>query len=267
MRLRAAAIFLTVVLAMAACGTLRAQEFRILPRELLDSVANPVAAADSPMRFEQSRMDAGTIGEDDAPSEYVYRWRNDGERPLVITGVKTGCGCVTAAYDKNPVAAGEESTLCVTYNPKGHPGRFNRKISVYTQLSMAPSAVLELSGSVTPSEMPVHEYRHAFGPLRLKQTRVRIDGSGRSAERIEVLNAGGEELRIAADSEALPAYVRVMCEPDTIRPGAKADIEIAFDPADVGTALPEKVPVVLKGLDLPAESRTIWVYFGELPEE
>ena len=260
MRLKVKAVALAVVVAAAAHAGAEAQQYRILPRELLDSVANPVAAAGSPMVFERTRIDAGTTGEDDAPSEYVYRWRNCGDRPLAITGVKTGCGCVTAVYDKRPVEQDGESEIRVTYHPKGHPGWFNRKISVYTSFSRQPSAVLELTGSVTPSAMPAHEYRHAFGPLRLKQTEVRMDGTKRCAERIEVLNTGARELRI--DADGLPEYLSVRCEPETILPGGKADIEIAFDPTRVAGVLPERSEVVLKGAELPDDNRTIYVRFG-----
>lgn len=260
MRLRVFAALVAVV--AAANGGAYAQQYRILPREQLDSVANPVAAAGSPMRFEQSRIDAGTIGEDDAPAEYLFRWQNCGDGPLVITDVTTGCGCVTARYDRQPVEKGGYGTISVTFRPKGHPGWFNRKISVYTPFSRRPSAVLELSGSVTPSAMPVHEYRYAFGPLRLKQTHVRMDGRVRSVERIEVLNAGGRELHIAAVTDGLPEYLSVRCVPETLLSGAKADIEIAFDPATAGDALPERVAVVLAGVDVPAGERTIYVHFG-----
>ena len=269
MRLNLWAVVLAAAFAVAANeGAYRgacAQQYRILPRERLDSVANPVAAAGSPMRFGQSRIDVGTIGEDDAPSEYEYRWRNCGDEPLVITDVLTSCGCVTAEYDRRPVGIGEQGTIRVRYCPKGHPGALNRKISVYTQFSSLPSAVLELVGYVTPSAVPVHEYRHRFGPLRLKQTQVRMEGSARAVELIEVLNAGERELRIEAEAEGLPAWLSVRCEPAAIEPGAKADIEIAFDPAKLERELPERLPVVLNGVDLPADERTIYVYFGPAP--
>ena len=257
---------LTLLALLMQCGVLFGQQYRILPRELLDSVANPVAAADSPMQFEQTHLDAGTIGEDDPPSEYRYRWRNGGDTPLVITGVKTSCACAVVRYDKQPVEPGGEATISVIYHPKGHPGGFNRKISVYTQHDVRPSAVLELSGTVAPSRLPIREYRYAFGPLRLKQTQVRMEGTARCMERIEVLNAGDTPLRIAADTVALPEYLRVRCEPEQIAPGARADLEIRFDPARAAEPLPERIAVVLNGIDLPPEARTLGVRFGGAEE-
>ena len=45
------------------------------------------------------------------------------------------CGCAAATYGRQPVRAGGEGTVTVTYHPKGHPGSFDRRIFVYTQLS------------------------------------------------------------------------------------------------------------------------------------
>ena len=258
--MRLKAIFMAAVLT-AACGSLCAQEYRILPRELLDSVANPVAAADSPVRFERTRIDAGTIGEDDAPHEYLFRWRNCGDRPVVITEVRTGCGCISAAYDKAPVLPDGEGAISLTFRPKGHPGRLMRRISVFTHEGGRPAAVLELTGDVAPSASPKYAYRHEMGPLRLKQTQVRMSGTARSVERIEVLNGGGEELRIGTDS--LPDWLDVRCIPERVAPDAKADIEISFDPAKVSGRLPEGIAVLLTGLDLAPQRRTIYVRFGD----
>lgn len=262
-----ATAILTALLTAAATVTVCGQQYRIIPKEQLDSVANPVAAADSPMRFERTRIDTGTIGEDDAPSQYTFRWHNDSNEPVVITEVRTSCGCAVANYEKRPVPAGEEGEITVTYHPKGHPGLFVRKISVFTQNGGVPAAVLELSGDVTPSVRPTYQYPHVIGPLRLKQMRVRMEGTRRSVESIEVMNAGETPLTITADSRMLPEYIKVTCLPASIEPGGKADIDIAFDPAKVKTALPKQVPVILEGIALPPGKRTIYIRFGEDADE
>lgn len=258
------ALSIAVLLATAAS----AQQYRIISRDQLDSVANPVAAPGSPMRFEPVRIEAGTLGEDDAPAEYGYRWRNCGERPLAITHVSADCGCVTVKFDRTPVGKDEEGMIRVTFRPKGHPGPFERRISVFTSFSKSPSAVLVLAGDVTPSAMPLYGYRHAFGPLRLKQVRVQMDSTKACIERIEVLNAGTRPLHLTADG---PDYVTVRCEPETTGPGEKADLEISFDPAKAETlrsgGFPEKLTIPLDGLPLPPEERLIEIYFGTMPEE
>ena len=106
-------------------------QIRIVPRAKLDSLAHPATAAGAEaMRFERTQIDAGHIGEDDTPPGYTFKWHNAGTAPLVITRVQTTCGCAAATYGRQPVRAGGEGTVTVTYHPKGHPGSFDRRIFV-----------------------------------------------------------------------------------------------------------------------------------------
>ena len=240
------------------------QTFDIIPRERLDMMANPVVAADSPMQFEQTTLDLGTIDEDAEPKAVTFFWKNRGAEPVVITDVRTGCGCAIAAYDHHPVMPDERGTITVTYHPKGHPGSLQRKIAVFTQTCKDPAALLTLVGRVIPSAVPKHDYQYAIGDLRLKQLHVRMRDTERNFERIEVLNAGERPLKIQADTMLLPDCLTVQGIPEVLEPGAVGDIEIGFNPAKAGTAIiPKQYPVVLTGFVLPPSRRTIRVYFGD----
>ena len=155
--------------AALAAAPLRAQ-IRIVPRAKLDSLAHPATAAGGAeaMRFERTLIDAGHIGEDDVPPVYTFRWRNTGGKPLVVTRVQTTCGCAAASWDKKPVAPGGEGAVTVTYRPKGHPGVFDRRIFVYTQLSdKEPTAILSLRGAVTASVFAATGLSFACEPATL----------------------------------------------------------------------------------------------------
>ena len=246
-------------------GSLRAQTMPVIvPRATLDSLAHPaVVAGGEAMRFETRRFDTGSIGEDDAPASHTFRWCNEGEKPLVVTRVETSCGCVRASYSKAPVLRGEQGEITVAYHPKGHPGFFQHRILVFTQLSARqPSAGLELSGRVIPSLRPTADYPYVMGTLRLKQQSVHIEGDRRQSERIECFNAGDEPLTICADSRLLPEYLRFECEPTRIAPGTTADLVIRFDPARVAAPLPRQLPILLEGVPLPPSQRMLQVVFG-----
>ena len=262
MILRTKVALLTIaVAALSAVEPLFGQQFRIIPRETLDSLANPAVEAAGTMKFERTKIDAGTIGEDDAPSEYIFRWRNEGDEPLVVLDVRTGCGCAAAKYDRRPVKSGEEGAITVVYHPKGHPGFFSRKISVYTQNGGGPSAVLELTGRVTPSERPVHNYPHEMGPLRLKSNSVRMSRERKSIETIEVFNAGDKELQLSVDTRLLPAGVTAEFVPPRLAPDSRGDIEIGFDPSKAAASMPKQVPIIVEGINAAPSRRTIYLQF------
>lgn len=254
---------LTAALLLAALP-LRGQFPPTRTREELERVANPATVpGGEAMHFEHTRIETGEIGEDDAHSTYVFRWRNDGPRPLVITRVETTCGCATPTYDRRPVAAGGSGEVQVTYRPKGHPGNFVRKLFVYTPLSeKQPTAVLELAGHVRPSVLPTHNYPHAMGPLLLKQHKVRFAGDGLQVERIECLNAGDKPLRLRAQEELLPEYLSLECDPELFEPGEKGDLVIRFDPTRAPQNLPRRIPLLLEGLQLPPSQRMLRIEIG-----
>lgn len=240
-------------------------QFRIIPRERLDSLAHPATAEGcEAMFFERTKIDAGTLGEDDTPSAYVFRWRNTGESPLVVTRVQTTCGCAAATYDKRPVLTDGTGEIKVTYRPKGHPGSFARKIYVFTQLSDAqPTAILELSGHVTPSVLPTADYPHGAGALLLRRQEVRIAGKHVQTERIECLNAGEEPLRITVERRLLPEYIAFSCDPEVLEPGQAGDLVIRFDPTSAPEQLPRQLPLLLEGVGTPPGQRTIRIRFGD----
>lgn len=256
------AALLWVLLAVAAAAVASPPDDWRARQALLDSLANPKALpAGEAMCFGSRRVDAGTMHEQDAPRSYTFRWRNVGNKPLVITRIQTTCGCARPAFSREPVAVGESAEITVTYHPKGHPGSFLRKIFVYTQLSeRQPTAILELAGVVESGGAMTGEYPCAMGGLRLKRGRVVIDSSRRGVERIECMNGGERTLNVSADRRLLPAWLEVSCEPASIAPGATADIVIRFDPARANARmLPERVPVLLDGVDVPPGQRTLTI--------
>ncbi len=244
--------------ALVAARPARGQ-FHIVPRERLDSMAQPALAHGAQaMRFDRTRIETGAIGEDDGPQRFVFTWRNTGDKPLVITRVKTTCGCAVPTCGKRPVKPGETDSVTVTYHPKGHPGRFVRKIFIFTQLAgNAPSATLELAGEVIPSAHPTYAYPHARGNLLLKQEEIRIEGTRPQVETIECLNGGNDTLRVRIDTRILPPCVQAEFSPAELLPGAVGELTVRFDPA-AGKA-PGRIPLFLRGLGLQPGQSTVMI--------
>lgn len=234
-------------------------QIRVIPRERLDSLAHPsLAKGSEAMQFEQLNINTGDIGEDDGPKSYTYRWKNTGKTPLVITRVNTTCGCTVPSYDRQPVLPGATSEVTVTYHPKGHPGRIQRKIFLFTQLSAnLPTAILELTGQVVPSTRPTYAYPHAKGKLLLKRQELNFVASELSTESIECLNAGNDTLRVEVDKRMLPPCIKAVFSPEVLPPGGLGELIVRFDPA-AGRA-PQRIPIFLKGLGVPPGQSSITI--------
>lgn len=75
----------------------------------------------------------------------VFILKNAGDKPLVIEGVNTSCGCTSVSYSKEPVQPGKDIALEVTYKAD-QPEHFNKTITVYCNADTSP-IVLKISGN------------------------------------------------------------------------------------------------------------------------
>ena len=77
-------------------------------------------AADFPvLTFSELEHDFGEI-ENGTPVETVFSYTNTGKAPLVITDIKSTCGCtVPQDWSKEPLSPGESSQFTVKFNGKG----------------------------------------------------------------------------------------------------------------------------------------------------
>ncbi|MDD4514023.1 DUF1573 domain-containing protein [Massilibacteroides sp.] len=96
---------------------------------------------------EVTTHDFGTIQEDNGTVTHTFKIKNQGDAPLVITRVIASCGCTTPNWTKEPIAAGKEGEIKITFDPKGRPGPFAKTISVYSN-GKTGSFVLTIRGEV-----------------------------------------------------------------------------------------------------------------------
>jgi hypothetical protein len=97
---------------------------------------NPVSA-DKPFKeneaaklsFEKSEHDFGTINEGDVV-EYVFKFKNSGKAPLVITNASGNCGCTVPSWPKDPIPSGKSGEIKVSFNSKGKSGLEEKEIYV-----------------------------------------------------------------------------------------------------------------------------------------
>lgn len=61
-----------------------------------------------------------------------FRFRNSGDKPLVIQSVHPACGCTVADYPKEPIAPGQEGEITGEFNSEGREGGNHKEITVYT---------------------------------------------------------------------------------------------------------------------------------------
>ena len=139
------------------------------------------------------------------------------------------------------------------YDPSGHPGRFRRRISLYTSASDEhPAVLLTINAGVGLKTGPEGEYPFRCGSLRLRRDSFEV---GPDAETVHIpcLNAGNLPLTITAESAFVPFSLSFRCSPETIAPGQKAMLIVETQAGDCPSGT---YPLILKGSGArPSESR------------
>lgn len=95
--------------------------------------------------FKKVEHDYGTV-EQHSKAIAVFEFTNTGKQPLILTDVRTSCGCTAPIWPKNPILPGKTSSISVEYDTKSL-GVILRQVTVITNASN-PSVVLTIKGMV-----------------------------------------------------------------------------------------------------------------------
>lgn len=247
---------MTIVLAFGLLPDAGAQ-IRLVSKDKLKSVNSPQLSRDSAsLDFVTRHIVAEPMAEDDAPVRFSFEFRNVGRGRLEINRLVSTCSCAQAICTKKTVASGEKAEIIVTYNPKGHPGRFERKIFVYTDDGELPAAVLRLSVHVENNMDIAGQYPISMGKIRLKTAAARFREGTSDYVKISFVNVSGRVLRFDCDRTFLPECIKFYAPPT--RPLEEAQMVVRYDSTAPGAR--ERMTVFLNDLGVPPSQSSLTVY-------
>lgn len=88
---------------------------------------------------------------DDRAVEHVFKVWNKGAKPLVITRVRTSCGCTAAMMESSVIDPGEHERLRVSFRPQGRQGAMRRSVNVHSNDPNTPNVQLKIIAEVFPA--------------------------------------------------------------------------------------------------------------------
>ena len=242
-------------------------QIRILPREIVESVSDPGLSPDSSsLSFGTRRIVADVMNEDDPPKTFQFRFENVGKEPVAINRLVSTCSCASATVSKSMIEPGEKAVIAVRYSPKGHPGKFERRIFVYTDGEDAPAAVLKLAvvvenGSDLSGIWPVQ-----MGTIRLRRSELTFTKGVRAVEKLRFINLSGGELALKCEESFLPGCLSFRTEPEVVKDGETGEIIITYDPSSPGP-IRKSNKLMLKGLGVPPSRACINVLVQNVENE
>lgn len=82
--------------------------------------------------------------------EHVFKVFNRGNRPLVITAVRTSCGCTAAMMESSVIEPRGSGNLRVNFSPRGARGTVTRSVTIASNDPDRPNVVVTVSADQVP---------------------------------------------------------------------------------------------------------------------
>jgi len=96
--------------------------------------------------FEKTVIDYGTVNKgENGVREFVFK--NSGNAPLIISNVKSTCGCTIPKKPEKPILPGESEKIQVKYDTK-RVGFIRKSITVTSNAASSPTTILKIKGQV-----------------------------------------------------------------------------------------------------------------------
>ncbi len=209
--------FLTIIAAvLASCTLATAQQ-----KEGNQSLA-----------FTETEWNFGTINEMDGEVSHTFHFKNNSSAPVIIERVITTCGCTTPTYPHQPVYAGKEGDVTVTYNPEDRPGRFTKTVTIITGNGKQRN-VLTIKGTVNARPKTVEDnYPYLLGQnLRTDNAHLSfgyLKQGGTKSMTIQLVNTSNKSLKIDTVWHLHSGFLKV-AYPQSINPGKKATVTLTYD--------------------------------------
>jgi hypothetical protein len=122
----------------------------ILTLLLICFLSIPINAQDkiAKIEFESQTIDYGTI-EKGSNGVRVFKFKNTGNAPLIVSNVKSSCGCTVPKKPTAPIMPGKSGEIEVKYDTN----RVNpiRKTITVTSNAETPTVALKIKGTVINS--------------------------------------------------------------------------------------------------------------------
>lgn len=97
--------------------------------------------------FEKVVHDYGTIHRN-ADGNCEFEFTNTGNEPLVLSTVRSSCGCTVPKWPREPILPGKSSVINVKYDTR-RMGTINKSITVLSNAKTS-SVVLSIKGKIIP---------------------------------------------------------------------------------------------------------------------
>ncbi len=174
----------------------------------------------------------GTFVRDKGMKTYTFELENTGNDPLVISRVKSTCGCTVAEWTKAPIPPGEKGKVKVQFDPKKFSGYFSKRVSVYTNRS-ASAINLQISGRILVNNKVNDDFVYFLGDLKADKDEINFGeveiNSAIQVQEIRLINVMRDTIWLTP--KKLPKGFSYEQSEEVIPPGGSCRLTLRYDPS------------------------------------
>lgn len=133
---------------LASCGN-SSQQTGIADHTVMTEQAGREEESDAALgkiEYIEAEYDFGTITEGEVV-DHVFKFKNTGDAPVILSQVSASCGCTTPDYTKEPVLPGKEGEIKVSFNSLGQVGVQQKIVSIMSNAENRITTV-QIKGTV-----------------------------------------------------------------------------------------------------------------------
>jgi len=139
-------IIFVATLIFAACKTSDKKSESLLSKEAIEKAKTDSANFTSVKWLDSTYVNLGKLKEG-KEVEVTYRFKNIGDKNLIISDVTAGCGCTIPEKPQQPFAPGEEGIIRAKFNGSGH-GEIRKEVYVSANTNPSNSHTLVFVGEI-----------------------------------------------------------------------------------------------------------------------
>ena len=141
--------FIAIVAMIVACNQSDSKKVAAASKPSID-LADPITDSSnftSIQWLDSTHQELGKIEEGQTP-EITWRFKNVGDKPLVIINAQGTCGCTVAEKPEQPIPPGEEGVIKAKFTSEGRVGNNDKQVIVMTNTKGATTHYLSFKVEV-----------------------------------------------------------------------------------------------------------------------
>ena len=133
-------LIFSAALSFASCKDTDKKKTLELPAEKLEKIKNDSLNRTSIQWLDSTFLDLGKVKKGKTV-EVSFRFKNTGDKQLVITDVSAGCGCTIPEKPEQPFAPGEEGVIKAMFESKNQSAGPHQKPVYVTANTNSPNPI------------------------------------------------------------------------------------------------------------------------------